>query len=89
MLFEKQKICITKIPLENLICFYGKYHKSLIMSEVFYKKKEFTIVQLAHQLSRVQHHVCLRPRVYSKLTNSRRPCPPPPPPQYSNECPYV
>ena len=78
MLFEKQKICITKIPLENLICFYSKYHKSLIMSEVFYKKKEFTKVQLAHQLSRV-HHVCLRPRLYSKLTNSRGPCPPPPP----------
>ena len=77
MLFEKKKISITKIPLENLICFYGKYHKSLIMSEVFYKNF-FTIVQLAHQLSRVQHHVCLQPRVYSKLTNSRGPCPHPP-----------
>ena len=72
MLFEKQKISITKIPLENLKCFYGKYHKSLIMSEVFYEKKEFTVVQLDHQLSRV-HYVCLRPRVYSKLTNSRGP----------------
>ena len=40
MLFEKQKICITKIPLQNLVCFYSKYHKSLIMSEVFYKKKK-------------------------------------------------
>ena len=79
MLFEKQKICITKIALENLICFYSKYHKILIMSEVFHKKKEFTIiVQLAHQVSR-EHHVCLRPRVYNKLTNSRGPCPPPPP----------
>ena len=39
MLFEKQKISITKIPLENLICFYGRYHKNLIKSEVFYKKK--------------------------------------------------
>ena len=68
--------------------YISKACKSLIMSEVFYKKKEFTIVQLAHQLSRVQHHVSLRPRVYSKLTSSREPCPSPPP-QYSTECPYV
>ena len=84
MLFEKQKICITKIPLQNLICFYSKYHKSLIMSEVFYIKKEFTIVQLAPISSTSCLSATSSLQQINQLMGTM-----PPPPQNPTECPYV
>ena len=87
MLFEKQKICITKIPLENLICFYGKYHKSLIMSEVFYKKKR-VYCSTARPPVISSTTSCLSATSSLQQINQLKGALPPPP-QYSTEYPYV
>ena len=88
MLFEKQKICITKILLENLICFYGKYHKSLIMSEVFYKKRVYYSTARPPASSTTS---CLSATSsLQQISQFKRALPPSPHPQkYTTECPYV
>ena len=65
----KNRKTINKISLKNIctdyiMFLYGSCHKNFKLSKIFNNEIEFTIVQLAHRLFPVLHHVFI---VTSKL----------------------